>query len=375
VDLPSSAHPRPLETRALSRADRLAPAVFLLPAVLVVLTMSIFPLIVSLYLSLTRFRLGKGGFTFDFIGLANYRKLLFGSQQFHFLGTLQPLSPAAWVFVALVAGSALWLLVRAARRGASLLGLVGYLIIAVALVAVALLFASAASGNGQLGSLPVTLIYVFVGVGAQYLLGLGLALLCAQKLAGRRFFRVVFFLPMMITPVGVAYTFRMITDTTKGPFSPLWQAFGLADFAWAATAWGARIAVMIGDAWQWIPFMFIILLAALEAQPREQVEAAMVDGADRWQVFRHITLPSILPVSLTLVLIRVIEAFKIVDLPNVLTNGGPGIATESLTLHAFMAWRTLDLGGSAAVAYMLLFLVTFFCTAFVNLTRQRKGTA
>ena len=77
--------------RALSRADRLAPAAFLLPAVLVVLTMSIFPLIVSLYLSLTRFRLGKGGFNFDFIGLANYRKLLFGSQQFHFLGTLRPL--------------------------------------------------------------------------------------------------------------------------------------------------------------------------------------------------------------------------------------------------------------------------------------------
>jgi multiple sugar transport system permease protein len=360
--------------RALSRADRLAPAAFLLPAVLLVLAMSIFPLIVSLYLSLTRFKLGKGGFTFDFIWFANYRKLLFGSQQFHFLGTLQPLSPAAWAFVALVTAGALWLLVRAARRGTSILGLVGYVVIAVVLVAIALLFASASSGSGQLGSLPVTLIYVFVGVGVQYLLGLGLALLCAQKLAGRRFFRVVFFLPMMITPVGVAYTFRMITDTTKGPFSPLWQFFGLADFAWAATAWGARIAVMIGDAWQWIPFMFIILLAALEAQPREQVEAAMVDGADRWQIFRHITIPSILPVSLTLVLIRVIEAFKIVDLPNVLTNGGPGIATESLTLHAFMAWRTLDLGGSAAVAYMLLFLVTFFCTAYVNLTR-RKGAA
>ncbi len=84
--------------------------------------------------------------------------------------------------------------------------------------------------------------------------------------------------------------------------------------------------------------------------------------------------PQTLPVSLTLVLIRVIEAFKIVDLPNVLTNGGPGIATESLTLHAFMAWRTLDLGGSAAIAYMLLFMVTFFCTAYVNLTRQRAGS-
>ena len=68
-----------------------------------------------------------------------------------------------------------------------------------------------------------------------------------------------------------------------------------------------------------------------------------------------------------------IEAFKIVDLPNVLTNGGPGIATESLTLHAFMAWRTLDLGGSAAVAYMLLFVVTFFCVSFATLTRRGRG--
>src|SRR5262249_44834309 len=213
-----------------------------------------------------------------------------------------------------------------------------------------------------------------VGVFVQCGIGLGLALLCVQHLRGRGFFRVVFFLPMMITPVGVAYTFRMITDTTKGPFAPLWQMSGLADFAWAGTAWGARIAVMIGDAWQWTPFMFIVLLAAIEGQPRDQTEAALVDGANRWQIFRFITWPAIIPVTLTLILIRVIEAFKIVDLPNVLTNGGPGIASESLTLHAFMAWRTLDLGGSAAVAYMLLFLVTFFCTAFVNLTRQ-KGAA
>src|SRR5215471_13990214 len=95
--------------RALSRADRLAPAVFLLPAVLVVLAMSIFPLIVSLYLSLTRFKIGKGGFTFTFIGLLNYKKLLFGSQQFHFLGTLQPISAIGWVFVAAVAALGLWL--------------------------------------------------------------------------------------------------------------------------------------------------------------------------------------------------------------------------------------------------------------------------
>jgi multiple sugar transport system permease protein len=354
------------------KAEELAPAIFILPSVLILLAISIFPLIVSLYLSLSRLRLGRGGFIIDFIGTANYEKLLFGSQQFHFLGRLVPLSPAAWVFVALVAAAMMWMVIRAVRRNASFIGLAGRVAIAIAVMALALLFGSTASG-GQLGSLGVTLLYVAVGVSVQYAIGLGLAFLCAQKLRGRQFFRVIFFLPMMITPVGIAYTFRMMTDTTKGPFAPLWQWFGLGDFAWAATAWGARIAVLIGDSWQWIPFMFIVLLAALEGEPQERTEAAMVDGASRWQIFRYITLPAIVPVSITLVLIRVIEAFKIVDLPNVLTNGGPGIASESLTLHAYMAWRTLDLGGSAAIAYMLLFIATFACVALVNLTREKAA--
>ena len=102
----------------------------------------------------------------------------------------------------------------------------------------------------------------------------------------------------------------------------------------------------------------------------EKLEAALVDGANRWQIFWRITWPQILPVSLTLVLIRMIEAFKIVDLPQVMTSGGPGTATESMTLHSFISWRTLDLGGSAAIAYMLLFVVTFIGISYVNLLRR-----
>ncbi len=128
---------------------------------------------------------------------------------------------------------------------------------------------------------------------------------------------------------------------------------------------------MIGDTWQWTPFIFIVLLAALESQSVEHAEAAVVDGASRWQIFWLLTLPDILPVSMTVLLIRMIEAFKIVDLPNILTNGGPGTATESLTLQAYIYWRNLDIGGSAALAYVLLFLVTFFGLTFVNLLRAR----
>ncbi len=117
--------------------------------------------------------------------------------------------------------------------------------------------------------------------------------------------------------------------------------------------------------------MLIELLAADEAQGDEPVEAAVVDGANRWQIFRNITLPTILPVSTALLLIRMIEAFKLVDLPRVMTGGGPGTATESITMHSFSAWTARDYGGSAAIAYILLVLVTIVATAFVNLVRQR----
>jgi multiple sugar transport system permease protein len=157
----------------------------------------------------------------------------------------------------------------------------------------------------------------------------------------------------------------------KGPLAPLRYALHLGPLAWATDPWSARLVVLIGDTWQWTPFMFIVLLAAVEARPYEQIEAAKIDGAGAWQIFRHVTWPAIAPVAATVVLIRLIEAFKIVDLPNVLTNGGPGLATESMTLHAFIAWRTQDLGGSAAVGYMLLFVATVTCVSFFNFGVQR----
>ncbi|HLA42736.1 MAG TPA: sugar ABC transporter permease, partial [Aggregatilineales bacterium] len=209
------------------------------------------------------------------------------------------------------------------------------------------------------------------GVFFQYVFGLSLALLVTQNLAGKRFFRVIFLMPMMITPVGIGFLFRMVTNTVLGPLSPIWKFLGLSEISWAETPFGARSAVMIGDIWQWTPFMFIILLAALEGISHDQVEAALVDGANSWQIFRFIAIPQILPVSTTLILIRLIEAFKIIDMPQVLTYGGPGTATEPITLHAFNLWRALDLGTSAAIAYMLLILVTFIALSYVNFIRRR----
>jgi multiple sugar transport system permease protein len=369
---PNPQTPAQASRRLESRLEALSSSVFIWPAVLSVLVLSIFPLLVSLYLSFSRFKFVKGGFQITWVGVANYRKLLVGSQQEHFLGKLSDPSLFGWLVLVLTLILMTWGLVRFIRSpGFSLLGLILRILAAVIGLSFVWLLTHTLTSGGRPGVLVVTWFYVFVGIAIQYFLGLGLALLVTQPLPGRRFFRVVFLLPMMITPVGIAYMFRMLTDTDKGPFQPIWQALGLGLFSWVNDPWGARVAVLIGDIWQWTPFMFIVLLAALEGQSIEQREAAVVDGANRRQIFRSITYPQIIPVSLTVVLIRLIEAFKIVDLPNVLTNGGPGTATESLTLFSFISWRTLDLGGSAAIAYSLLIVVTFIATIFVNVVRRR----
>jgi multiple sugar transport system permease protein len=347
-------------------------AAFIWPALLAILFVSIFPLLASLYISLSRLKLRRGGFEFRFIGLDNFRELYVGGEQAHFLGVARTPTPLGWLVFGAGLGLLFWGLVRAFRRGTSVLGIIGR-VIGVLLAANVLWLAvrTLLAGGGRPGTAMVTLIYVLVGIAVQFTLGLGLAWLLTQGLPGQRFFRVVFLLPMMITPVGVAYMFRMLTDTSKGPLEPLWALVGLTDYSWVNDPWGARVAVMLGDIWQWTPFMFIILLAALEGQDVDTVEAAMVDGANRWQAFRHVSLPAILPVCTTVILIRLIESFKIIDLPNILTNGGPGTATESLSLHAYIRWRTLDLGQSAAVAYSLLFIVTVAALSYVNVVRRR----
>jgi multiple sugar transport system permease protein len=355
------------------RSDDAARWLFIWPAVLVVLALSIFPLVASLTLAFSRLAFERGRINVNFVGFENFRVLLFGTEQGHLLGAMRPPNLVGWAILALGIGGAVWLIVRSVRsRRIGPIGLALQLAAAVVFVAFLwLLVQTLASEGGRPGSLIVTMIYVVAGIAVQYLLGLGLALLAVQPLGGRRFFRIVFLLPLTITPVGVGYMFRMMTDTGKGPFEPIFGALGLQQYTWVTDPWAARIAVLIGDAWQWTPFVFIVLLAALEGRDQEVFEAALVDGASRWQSFWNITLPAILPVSTTIVLIRLIEGFKIVDMPNILTGGGPGTATQSLTLQAYLDWRTLNLGRSAAIAYLLLIVVTIVATAYVSLVRRR----
>lgn len=346
-------------------------SVLLLPSILIVLLLSVFPLIVSLYLSFARVNFVAGGVEVTFVGLSNYQKLLFGSQQRHLLGKFGEVPFLGWVVIAAVVALMLYWWYRYVVGGkAGIRGVLFRLIAAIFTSVLVWICVSTLTGDGLPGTMVVTLIFVFVGVFFQYTIGLLLAMLLVQSLPGKRFFRIVFLLPMMITPVGIAFLFRMLADTHVGPLAPLLGALGLQGVSWVSTAEGARTAVLIGDIWQWTPFMFIILLAALEGTSKDQLEAAHVDGATRLQIFRFIILPQIAPVSLTLILIRLLEAFKIIDIPRILTGGGPGTATETLTMHSYIEWRSPNLGGSAAISYLLLILVTFVAVMFVNVVRQ-----
>ena len=358
--------------------DRHSRTFFIAPAVTFILIFAIFPTFYSIVFALSRVKFTPNGLSFRFVGLQNFQKQFLGNEQVHFLGRIGEASAFGWLFMALVAGGLAWWLYRSATRNFWWLGFIGRLISAAALMAVAFLLASTLLSGNPWGTLLTTLFYVLIGCSLQFVIGTGLAFLCSQPIAGKNFFRVLFFIPLMITPLGVGYAFKMILDITKGPFQPFWDLIGLHDWAWSTDAWAARWFIIVGDSWQWIPFIFICMLAALENVPRDHVEAAQVDGASSVQIFRDIIWPQIVPVAATVFLIRMIEGFKIVDLPNIMTSGGPGIATESMSLHSFFIWRANDIGQSAAIAYLLLILTVVVCSSFFNyvvINQLRKAHA
>jgi multiple sugar transport system permease protein len=229
-----------------------------------------------------------------------------------------------------------------------------------------------------------TFYYVFLGVTIQYILGLGLAVVLNQRFFLRGIVRVIFLMPMMTTPVVVGYTGRMMFDSYRSPIADLlrhaekwWAGVPLVGshvdllVPWMTEGKWARFTMVLMDSWQWIPFMTLILLAGMQAIPDDVYEAARVDGASAFQIFRKITFPLMLPLSATVILIRGLEIFKIIDVIVVTTGGGPGSATESLTMYIYKTALTFgNYGYAAAISFALLVLVIIFATVFLGLVRR-----
>ena len=208
-------------------------------------------------------------------------------------------------------------------------------------------------------SLSVTLRFAFFVVTFEMVIGVGLALLLDRNIRGMSVLRTLFILPMMIAPVVVGLMWRYMYHPTVGTFNRMLEDIGLPTVDWLGQH--ALMSVIIADIWQWTPFIFILALAALQSLPRSALEAARIDGATAWQQIWYIKLPLMMPVLIVTCLLRVIDAFKVLEVILVMTEGGPGLSTEILALRiSRTATEFRELGVAAAMSNYLLLLVEIF---------------
>jgi multiple sugar transport system permease protein len=205
------------------------------------------------------------------------------------------------------------------------------------------------------------MVFYALAVSGEYAIAFGLALLLAADISGRKFFRIVFLLPMMLSPVAVSWMIgKSLLEYRFGPAATLARALGWDNPAFFASPWIARFSIEAMDAWVSIPFIMIILLAGLQAMPKEVLEAAKVDGANGWQSFWHVTFPLMLPVSITVLIIRIIFKLKLADIVINVTAGGPGGATDTVSSFIYRVYRdrsNVGYGTGLAMFYLLIIIV------------------
>ncbi len=223
-------------------------------------------------------------------------------------------------------------------------------------------------------SLTVTLTFAFFVVSLEMVLGVGLALLLDRNIRGMSVLRTLFILPMMIAPVVVGLMWRYMYHPTVGTFNRTLDSLGLPTVDWLGQH--ALMSVIIADVWQWTPFIFILSLAALQSLPRSALEAARIDGATAWQLIWFIKLPLMMPVLIVTGLLRLIDAFKVLEVILVMTEGGPGLSTEILALRiSRTATEFRELGVAAAMSAYLLLVLLALTFAMFAFTRWQEARA
>jgi multiple sugar transport system permease protein len=228
-------------------------------------------------------------------------------------------------------------------------------------------FARAFGDPNVLDAARVTLAFVIIGVALQIILGLLFAVLFNQNIPARGALRAIMTLPLFATPVAVGFLFITIFYEEGGLINGLspWK------IPWQSRPLWALLSVAIVDVWQWTPFIFIVLLAAIQGIPQEYYEAAKLETSNPWRLFRSITLPILQPTLILVAVLRIAEAFKVFDIPFTLTAGGPGTATTVFSMFIRNIFRrNLDFGYGAAMTYLLLIVVSIVITIFFRRIRQ-----
>jgi multiple sugar transport system permease protein len=218
-----------------------------------------------------------------------------------------------------------------------------------------------------------TAMYVSISVTVELLLGLLLASLLSQGFRGKNFFRVIYLIPMACPPIAVAFLWRMLLHPDIGAINSFLKLIGIGAVKWTTSSAVAPFTIIMVDIWEWTPFMFLALLAALQSLPLELYQSAAVDGAGSGRMFLHITLPLITPVIITISLIRAIDAFKLFELVFGITGAGPGSATESLSYYVYLiGMKWFKLGSGAAISWLFLIVLTVFALLLISRFRKER---
>ena len=232
------------------------------------------------------------------------------------------------------------------------------------------------AGDRMLGeALFHTALFVGVALALELTWGLLLAVIVDSVRRGRGFLRTAIMVPMLLPPVVAAVVWRLIYNPQFGLLNGTIRALGgnPSGLTWTSGEGGALWSVIAVDVWEWTPFVFLLISAALQSLPLEALEAARVDGASKWRIFVDIELPLLKPVLVLAALLRGMDLIRVFDQVFILTQGGPGFATETISLYIYRtAFRFFDFGYAAAMSLLLLVIATVLAR---GLARQLRSVA
>jgi multiple sugar transport system permease protein len=208
--------------------------------------------------------------------------------------------------------------------------------------------------------LPNTFVFMITSVSGGLLAGLTLAMMLNRRFRGERLVRTAILLPLMVAPVVAAIMITWMFNDQFGIANVIMEALGFEPVPWMISRWTAMTVVIMTDIWLWTPWFTILILAALQSLPLEPQEAARIDGANAWQVFRNITLPLLRPVLMVCIVIRTIDAFRVFDIVWTITKGGPARSTEVFSIYAYkqaFVYLNFDMGSAASLVGALIIMV------------------
>jgi multiple sugar transport system permease protein len=207
-----------------------------------------------------------------------------------------------------------------------------------------------------------TFTFTFFAVAIEGFLGVTIAIILNRAFVGKSVAKLLLLLPLVATPVAVGIVFNLFYDPTIGLLNFALDALGLPQGRWVSSEQTVLMSLILVDVWQWTPMVTLIVLAGLAGLSEEPTEAARVDGASEWQILRYVTIPMVMPVILTAMILRLIDALKTFDIIFAMTGGGPGYASETLNIMGFKYSFEYFRMGQASVILVVLFMVVLLCS-------------